>query len=152
VFIARYVLHSTFCPHSVFMCGSDNKQRLFHCTALTPSVPSSQLWGGGDPVRVTGALRSREGPASVAYAFVFLSSITIARLYKLTRSDRSATESVFPLSLKSLAGLPVLGGPKNVFHSSPNPLPAALVFLLNRGVLHDEEVGLLKGKVREPPD
>ena len=83
MFIARYVLHSTFYPHTVFMCfvwiseqtaimslysikwlvfiteteclqrgtfyilrsahtvylcvlcGSENKQRLFHCTALT---------------------------------------------------------------------------------------------------------------------
>ena len=31
------VVRSTFCPHTVFMflCGSENKQRLFHCTALT---------------------------------------------------------------------------------------------------------------------
>ena len=29
--------NSTFCPHSVFvvLCGSGNKQRLFHCSALT---------------------------------------------------------------------------------------------------------------------
>jgi hypothetical protein len=27
--------NSTFCPHSVFMCGLQNKQRLFHCTTLT---------------------------------------------------------------------------------------------------------------------
>ena len=33
-----------------------------------------------------------------------------------------------------------------------NTLPAALVFLVRRGVSHEEEVGLLKGKVREPPD
>jgi hypothetical protein len=26
--------HSTFCPLCV-LCGSENKQRLFHCTALT---------------------------------------------------------------------------------------------------------------------
>ena len=35
VFTARYVLHSTFYTHSVLcvLCGSENKQRLFHCTA-----------------------------------------------------------------------------------------------------------------------
>jgi len=27
--------NATFCPHSVFMCGSQNKQRLFSHTALT---------------------------------------------------------------------------------------------------------------------
>jgi hypothetical protein len=47
----------------------------------------------------------------------------------------------------------VLGGSIFFFcYRSPNPIPAALVFLLRRGVSHEEEVGLLEGKVREPPD
>ena len=36
MFTAGYVLHSTFCPHGLcVLCGSENKQQLFHCTALT---------------------------------------------------------------------------------------------------------------------
>jgi hypothetical protein len=36
VFTAQYVLHSTFCPvYLCVLCGSENQQRLFHCTALT---------------------------------------------------------------------------------------------------------------------
>jgi DNA-directed RNA polymerase subunit RPC12/RpoP len=32
VFTARYVLHTVYL---CVLCGSENKQRLFHCTALT---------------------------------------------------------------------------------------------------------------------
>jgi len=38
IYTTSLTLHnSTFCPHIVFMCfvGSQNKQRLFPCTALT---------------------------------------------------------------------------------------------------------------------
>jgi hypothetical protein len=38
VFITKTecLLRGTFCPHSIcVLCGSENKQRLFHCTALT---------------------------------------------------------------------------------------------------------------------
>ena len=32
----KFNTNYTFCPHSVcVLCGSENKQRLFHCTALT---------------------------------------------------------------------------------------------------------------------
>ena len=43
--------------------------------------------GGGELVQITGARRSGRGPEYVAYAFVFLGSNIICRLYKLTLSD-----------------------------------------------------------------
>jgi len=35
VFTARYVLHSTHTVYLCVLCGSKNKQRLFHYTTLT---------------------------------------------------------------------------------------------------------------------
>jgi len=35
MFTARYVLHSTLTVYLCVLRGSENKQRLFHCTALT---------------------------------------------------------------------------------------------------------------------
>ena len=57
-------------------------------------------------------MRPGRGPApsNVAYVFVFLGSIIICRLYKLTLSDES--QVTLQLLSRFLAGPPLLGGPK----------------------------------------
>jgi len=124
-------------------------------------VSASQLWRGGGASTSNWSPTFQKGARLCCICFVFLSSITIARLYKLTLSDQAQIAPRLTVCLSDefkVFGRPARaaraggGGPKNIFHSSPNPLPVALVFLLNRGVLHEEEVGLLNGKAREPPD
>jgi hypothetical protein len=44
---------------------------------------------GAKPVQIASVRRSRRGPDHVAYVFVFLSTIIICRLYKLTLSDKA---------------------------------------------------------------
>ena len=68
--------------------------------------------------------------------FIYLDSVIIFRLYKLTVSDKTQvtlnlTVSLSDLVSRILAGPPLLGvgwgGPKKFLHRSPNPLSAALL-------------------------
>ena len=82
---------------------------------------------GGDPCKAPrpGCPESVSGPDYyVAYGFVFLGSIVICRLYKLTLSDQVTlyrTASLSSLVLRLLAGPPLLEVQR---FFSPGPKPA----------------------------
>jgi hypothetical protein len=81
------------------------------------------MWGGG------GSRYKLPGPDYIAYVFVFLSSITICRLYKLTVSDQTQVTLQLKVGLSDLvsillAGPPLLRGEGGEKIFSPGPEPA----------------------------
>jgi hypothetical protein len=59
------------------------------CALIVGNVLYSMEEAGGKSVQITGARRSGRGPDCVAYVFVFLGSIVICRLFKLTLSHQA---------------------------------------------------------------
>jgi hypothetical protein len=94
-------------------------------------VPAGRGGGGGKPGKITGARPSGRDPEAPQICLCFC----IYRFYHFLSflkinpfnpsSSHSATEGLPDLVQRFVVGPPLLGGRKNFFHWSPNPLSAA---------------------------
>jgi hypothetical protein len=105
---------------------------------LNPAGHTQCRRGWGEAVKITRARRPERWPGVhyVAYVFVFLGSIIVCCLYKLTLSDQDQVSLQLTVSLSEavyrfLAGPPLLRAPRKNFHRGPNPLLAALAVRQN---------------------
>jgi hypothetical protein len=86
----------------------------------------------GKPVQITEARKGSRGPYMLHMFFVFLCSIIICRLYKLTLSDYAQVTLQVSQSFRYSVMIfrrsaPAGGARKKFFHRGPNPLSATLL-------------------------
>jgi hypothetical protein len=123
VFTARYALRPYIKQISFVFKG------LIHTPLTLQSLgtDSAEKKGEGGSRYILLGTGGPEGRPTSGYAFVFLGSIIICRVYKLTLSDQAQltlqlTVTLSDLMKKILFSPPLLGGPEKIF--SPGPEPA----------------------------